>query len=312
MIPFELEQKSILISKSADFSIVIVSDDSISGERNALRIREVFGERVVRWFRITPNQNAPSTSTKPSGSPREQKNRVWSLINRARFEKWEALSTLYRAFQRKRVSKKYSKQFSISEENFQSETLLQLRKKHSDFAPTDLSKAQLTDGTLTSMLKGTRPFLFISFFAPIEVDAFLSLGFEFSLHVQAGISPSSNGINAVFDALYHRELQQVFATVILQKTNESSYLICRHSHPLVHPCDSAEVIFWRTQNLGTELLISVINEIDSKEEINVFLPSKTAISNAPNSPFDHHKSYRMKRDFVEGWLAQQLQEQYTF
>lgn len=312
MIPFELERKAILISKTNDFRIVVLSADSPSCERNALKMREAFGNDVVAWIQIIEDKNPKPTISPHSSRSKIQKSRIASLVDRLKCEKWDIFSTFSRAVQRKQTARKYSKKFTISESKFHDEEIARLRKKFPNFSSTKISIAQVTDGTLESLLKKANPYILATLSGPIYKENILNLARGFAINQHAGHSPEYRGSQTVYQALYHRDLQKVSATVHFTTSDVDAGPILRRSHPLLHPEDSAEMIFWRTVILGTELMINAISEIQHSSEISVYVQPMGVGRNYRSSDLDHHKVFRMKRDFVEGWLAHQLQDQYSF
>ena len=155
------------------------------------------------------------------------------------------------------------------------------------------------------------PYFFLTLGGPLYRKPLLDAVRGVAINQHAGYSPDLRGSNTTEWALYHRNLDQVSATVHLTISGADAGPILRRSNPCLFPTDDVNTVFARVVALGTELMIESVQEIIADKNVTAF-----------PQPLRTGKTYLSKqlpeiiepitRDFRNGWLQKALEQQRRF
>lgn len=236
-------------------------------------MQQEFGERVVAWYQLASPPAAAPTVERPT-MLRRAKSLAKRLLRRAPVV---PPSSIFLA------EVEYLRRFAV-------------------VAPRLIARGDVHGDAFREALASLRPFFFLTLGGELYGAPVLGTVRGAAINQHAGHSPEYKGNQTVYQALYHRDLAKVAATVHVTTTGADAGPILRRSNPCLTPTDSPFTIIERVVALGTELMIECVHEISETGRILAFDQPQTGITYLARD-CDAHVRGAVNGDFARGWLA---------
>ncbi len=274
MIPFEIAPRMLELPGADEPTIVIATGDAPRHHRFALRLQQEFGTRVLAWYEFTGPPKPPAARR--------------GLMQQARA-----------------VAKRLLRPAPAPPPGsiFLGE-VAELRR-HAVVEPRRITRADVLGEAFLRDLKTLKPFFFLTLGGPLYGPPVLGAIRGAAINQHAGFSPDYKGNQTVYQALYHRDLACVAATVHLTTSGADAGPILRRSNPCLTPGDSPFTVIERVVALGTELMIESVREIAANGRILAFDQPLRGVTYLARD-CDAHVRNAVKSDFDRGWLGEAL------
>ncbi|MEO7996792.1 MAG: formyltransferase family protein, partial [Gemmatimonadaceae bacterium] len=132
-----------------------------------------------------------------------------------------------------------------------------------------------------------------------------------AINQHAGYSPDYKGNQTTYQALYHRDLRRVGATVHITTTGADAGPILRRSNPCLTAFDTSISVAERVVALGTEMMIECVHEIRNTGRIQTFAQPLSGVTYLAKDCNTHVRS-SVQRDFDNGWMRAALTERQSW
>lgn len=287
MIPFEIEPRLLEFAPAGEPTIIIATGDEPRHIRFALRLQQEFRTQVIAWYQLAspaPPPRPPAPPPPPVALPRRIVRRAKRLIARKQAPPAAAPP-------------------APAPSIFAHE--LPGLRPHAVVTPRIVPRGHIHTAEFVDELRALRPFFFLTLGGGLYSAAVLAAVRGVAINQHAGFSPDYKGNQTTMQALYHRDLSRVAATVHITTTGADAGPILRRSNPCVTPRDMPITISERVVALGTELMIECVHEICDTGRILAFdqpLSGRTYLS----SECDADIRGPVDADFARGWLPKAM------
>jgi len=309
MYPSELHPESLQLPETDDHSIVLITGNQLRHRRFALRVQQVFGERVVGWYQLDRG-----AGKRPDDRAKGQGGDIGTLRGKAsRIMRVDVLARGRDRLNRRRnqaaIRQYYAAQTAAEQALFGQEV------EELEFSvvrqPVTINPKDVNSPAFVQEIEALSPYFFLTLGGPLYRKPLLDAVRGVAINQHAGHSPDLRGSNTTEWALYHRNLDHVSATVHLTISGADAGPILRRSNPCLFPTDDVNTVFARVVALGTELMIESVQEIIADKNVTAF-----------PQPLRTGKTYLSKqlpdiiepitRDFRNGWLRKAIEHQRQF
>jgi folate-dependent phosphoribosylglycinamide formyltransferase PurN len=296
MLPHELRATVRPLPAGGDGSMVVVTGRSLGDQRCACRLQQEFGDLVRAWFEVAPASVEPPTA----------RGQRFSLNPRR-------LVRLAKSAAEKRHSRRLLSQrpqnVALAQQRLFLAEVEELRRSAK---LTPVPVAATDDPRFLEAVRALNPSLVLVSGGALLPRQLLESIRGPAITLQTGWSPRYMGSTAFEQALYHRDLNGIGATVHLLTSAGELGPIIRRSHPCLVPWDGPEACLSRVLALGTELLCEVTQEIIRNGELVVYeLPVEPEMF-SPAAPLDDKMLGMLYSDFSYGWLETALRQARQF
>ncbi len=310
MYPPEIDHKILELTKSNDYSMVIITGKELRHKRFAYRLIEEFGERVVAWYELDETLSSNHSENKNVSN-------IDNILTKARkIPKWVYRQTAtsffakifslfndiyYRFF----VIRGVYKRMRVAEERLFAVEVSKIRNS-TDITPIKIAPSSVHSSEFIETVRQISPYFILTLSGPLYKDELLNCAKGVALNQHAGHSPDYKGSNTIHWALYHRDLYRVSSTVHITASGADSGAILRRSQVAMFPEDDIETVFIRSVALGTELMIESIKEIIENQTVIIFPQPKYVGRTYLNRELNFKIMKAIYRDFRNGWLRDAL------
>jgi len=317
MIPGEIPAETLQLPECDDHSIVIISFNALRHERFAYRMKQEFGDKVVRWYRLNNAcaRRNPATAAS-SAAPAGKKQKLLEIARQARKGQrspgyFGLAAALARSIRQKVDWQLFGRESRRAEQQIFGPELARL-KATVELEPVDLHPGDVNTEWFLDEVRAINPYFFLSLGGPLYKKALLDSIRGCAINQHAGHSPDFKGTHTTEWALFRRDLSKVSSTVHITTSGADAGPILRRSNPCIFPDDTPASIFLRVAALGTEMMIETVHSIINDKTLLTFPQDPTDGMTYIGKNMPPHLLRSVMRDFSNGWLEDELMRRSRF
>lgn len=310
MYPIGLDHSEIVLPESSDKNIVLLSYNALRHERFAYRMKKIFGNQVVAWYRIDENCKPRYCQIAINSQKLSQKAKLVALARNVRkFSrrpgKIALAQSAYYVLRQELDRRLFGYEVNREEQRMFGPELERL-KKTVELTSINVHPADVSTSEFVHEIRKINPYFFLSIDGSFFNKELLDCVRALVINQHNGHLPDYAGMHATERALYHRDLSCVSSTIHVLTKEENSGLILRRSSPCIFPVDNAATIFLRVAALGSELMMESVRDMIAKKSVVVFSQSPEENVEYTGENLPPHILRSVYRDFRNGWLEDEL------
>jgi folate-dependent phosphoribosylglycinamide formyltransferase PurN len=299
-----LEPYEVAIPDSGECTIAVLAKSSPRHRWFACRLQQALGKRVIRWYEIRdPDVGSPS-----AGRFSTVQSQVKVALNRLRDSNWQSFPSTFSALARRII-----RSFSTGEVEKHQRRLYEAQRAviHPDLPAlldaAHLEPQQVDDPNALSFvqeLQRTKPTLLLILGGPLYRAEVFQAPSGLTINQHAGWAPHYKGTNAVYWALYRRDLRRLGSTVHIVGKGVDAGPILARSFPALTGSESPEECFLRVVILGTELMIDVVEQLCARKTITAYKQPDQVGNTYTSADVDADFFRVLRKDAEQGILSE--------